>query len=183
MSILFVSSDKYPPFRVDSTVLIGKEMVARGHNIDWILQSQDPCDASYQTKWSGCNVWVGKTDNGVSINNRLRKHYYSILHQLKIVRLARENKYDFIQIKNKFIVALAAIMVSKLYKTKFIYWLSFPFPEASLYRAKDGTARYPFLYLIRGYAFKFLLYKIIMPAADHVFVQSEQMKKDIIKIP
>lgn len=182
LSILFISSDRYPPFRVDSTILIAKEMTSRGHNIDWVLQSEDSCDTSYETTWSGCHAWVGKTDNGISIINRLRKHYYSITHQMKLFGLVRKNKYSFIQVKNKFVVALAAIIASKLYKTKFIYWLSFPFPEASLYRAKEGTARYPFLYIIRGYVFKFLLYKIIMPAAYHVFVQSEQMKKDVMKM-
>ena len=46
-------------------------------------------------------------------------------------------------------------------------------------RARDGTARYPFLYLIRGHAFRLLLYRLLLPAADHVFVQSEQMRRDI----
>ena len=34
-------------------------------------------------------------------------------------------------------------------------------------------------YLIRGVAFKFLLYRILLPAADHIFVQSEQMRRDV----
>lgn len=60
-----------------------------------------------------------------------------------------------------------------------MYWLSWPFPEQYLTQARDGTSRYPALYLIRGTIFKFLLYRILMPMADHVFVQSEQMRKDV----
>ena len=58
--------------------------------------------------------------------------------------------------------------------------MSYPYPEASLYEYKEGIARYPIFYLIRGKILFFLLYKIIMPMATHIFVQSEQMKKDVI---
>jgi len=74
LKFLFVSSDKFPPFRVDSTILFGKEMTGRGHSMDWILQSEEPCDKEYQTLWSGCNVWVGATDPGTSLFHRVRKN-------------------------------------------------------------------------------------------------------------
>lgn len=45
---------------------------------------------------------------------------------------------------------------------------------------KQGTARYPWLYLLRGEVFKLLLYRVILPCADRIFVQSEQMKKDVV---
>jgi len=59
--------------------------------------------------------------------------------------------------------------------------LSYPFPEEYLRRASDGTARYPFLYRIRGATFAFLLYRILLRAADHVFVQSEAMRREIAR--
>src|SRR5690606_15077241 len=34
-------------------------------------------------------------------------------------------------------------------------------------------------YRLRGTAFKLMLYRILLPGADHVFVQSEQMRRDI----
>lgn len=68
-----------------------------------------------------------------------------------------------------------------MFKTPFVYWLSYPLPESYLIRARDGTARYPLLYLVRGTVFKFLLYRVLLPAAAHVFVQSEQMQRDIAK--
>jgi glycosyltransferase involved in cell wall biosynthesis len=72
-------------------------------------------------------------------------------------------------------------LAAKRHQTKFLYWLSFPFPEAASYAAKTGTARYPIFYFIKGYVLHYLLYKIILPKAEHVFVQSDQMKKDLAK--
>ena len=42
LKILFITSDKYPPYRVDVSVLFGKEIVGRGHIIDGIFQSEEP---------------------------------------------------------------------------------------------------------------------------------------------
>ena len=179
LNILFISSDKFPPFRVDVVDLFAKELTSRNHNIDWILKSEKDCDSNYQTTWLNSTVWVGKTDNGSSLLSRLRKHMFSILNDLKLYKLSKQNPYNIIQVKDKFIAALFAIIAKKATKKKFVYWLSFPVPEASLYRFHDKSARYPFLYFIRGNALKFLLYKIICRSADHIFVQSEQMKKDI----
>jgi glycosyltransferase involved in cell wall biosynthesis len=48
-----------------------------------------------------------------------------------------------------------------------------------LYRMSQGITRYPFLDYVRGHLLKLLFYRIIMPSAAHVFVQSEQMKDDV----
>ncbi len=180
LKILFISSDKFPPFRVDVVDLFAKELASRNHNIEWILQSEEDCDHDYKTTWlNNSTVWVGRTDNGSSLLSRIKKHFYSIINDFKLYKLSKCNQYNVIQVKDKFISALVAIIARKITGKKFIYWLSFPFPEASLYRYEDNSARYPFLYFIRGNALKFLLYKIICRFADHIFVQSEQMKKDI----
>lgn len=179
--LLFISRDKYPPFRVDVSVLFGKEIVRRGHSIDWILQSEEDCRSSYETSWSDCQVWVGSTNNGTTRLHRLDKYLRDMLHDFKIWKLIRKSNYDVVQVKDKFFSALVALLASKMYKTRFVYWLSYPYPEADLYAVREGVARYPFFYSLRGRLFKFLLYSVIMRYADHVFVQSEQMKRDVIK--
>ncbi len=179
MNILFISSDKYPPFRVDVTELFGKEMVSRGHTVDWLLHSEEQCDESFTTTWSGSTVYVGRTDAGERLWNRLRKHWYSFLNDCRMLRLSRENAYDFILVKDKFLAAIVAGLTCRHRPAKFIYWLSYPFPEASLYEAKTGTARYPILYRIRGWLFDIALYRFIVYQCEHLFCQSEQMKKDL----
>ena len=176
---LFCTADRFPPFRVDVAVLFGEELAGRGHEIDWVLQSEGACDKSYQTVWSGGRAWVGKTDLGETRFRRLKKHLFNIIHSFRMFSLACRNHYDFIQVKDQFIAGVLGLLAARLNDIPFYFWLSYPFPEAALYGARIGTARYRYFYWIKGFVFKFLLYKLILPNCDHVFVQSEQMKEDV----
>ena len=179
LRILVVSSDTFPPTRVDVAVLFGAELAARGHEIDWILQSEEACPHPYVVGWGSGRVWVGATDLGQSLFSRIRKHVLGIANDWRLFSRLRRGRYDAVEVKDKFLSGIFAIIASRMFRTRFIYWLSYPFPEFYLLRARDGTARYPLLYRIRGWVFKVLLYRLLLPAADHVFVQSEQMRTDI----
>jgi glycosyltransferase involved in cell wall biosynthesis len=179
MRLLVVSSDTYPPTRVDVSVLFGQVLAQRGHQIDWILQSEAACAKPYRAQWGGGEVRVGATDLGQSLLRRLHKHALGFANDCRLFSSLRHGHYDVIEVKDKFLAGLLAVIARRLFHTRFIYWLSFPFPEYYLLRAKDGTARYPFLYVWRGAAFHWLLYHCLLPAADHVFVQSEQMRLDV----
>lgn len=182
LKFLIVSSDRYPSFRVDLAELFGREMTARGHTIHWLLQSEQSCEKPYVTEWAGGRVWVGSTNNGESRLARLDKHLRSIGNDLRLFKLVREQRYDFVQVKDKFIAALFALLASKLYGVPMVFWLSYPFPESDLYNASVGLARYPWFYRLRGNVFKFLLYRIILRSVAHAFVQSEQMKRDVVQM-
>jgi glycosyltransferase involved in cell wall biosynthesis len=178
--LLVVAMDTFPPARVDVCVLFGQELASRGHHIDWLLQSEERCDKNYERQWGGGTAYVGRTDLGGSLLSRARKHVYSITHDLRLFPLLKSGRYDCIQVKDKFISGIWAVIAAKLFRTRFVYWLSYPFPEDYLHRARESGAKHPLLYRIRGATSKFLLYKLLMPAADHVFVQSEQMKRDVM---
>ena len=180
LSILFALMDTFPPFRVDVSVLFAQKLASMGHQMDWVLQSEKECAKSYVAAYGGGTAFIGKTHTGVLFRHRLIKHIRGFVHDLTIVRLLLTREYDFIQVKDKFITAVIALIAAKLTGTPFFYWLSYPLAEESLQRYIDGTARYPISYLIRGKAFRFLLYKIICPMADHIFVQSEQMRSDMM---
>jgi glycosyltransferase involved in cell wall biosynthesis len=177
--MLVVSSDTFPPQRVDVAVLFGEQLGGRGHGIDWILQSEAACPVAHIERWQGGSVWVGATDLGTSLFARIRKHCLGIANDLRVLALGRKGDYDIIMVKDKFASALLALLAARLFNRRFIFWLSYPFPESYLIRARDGTARYPLLYRIRGALFWVTLYRILLPAADHVFVQSEQMRLDV----
>jgi len=179
LRLLVVSSDPYPPTRVDVSVLFGVELAQRGHRIDWILQSEAACSRAYTTEWGGGTAWVGAMDMGGSLFSRLRKHALGLVNDLRLFARLRSTRYDVLEVKDKFLAGLLALLAARLYRTRFVYWLSFPFPEYYLLRARDGTARYPWLYLLRGWTFRWLLYRCLLPGADHVFVQSEQMRNDV----
>ena len=179
LRLLMVSSDTYPPRRVDVAVLFGVEMPKRQHRIDVIMQSEAACARAYVTTWGGGEAWVGATDLGDSLAGRLHKHVLGIINDGRLFSRLRHGRYDAVQVKDKFLSGIFALLASRMFRTRFVYWLSYPFPEHYLLRATEGTARYPLLYKLRGLAFKALLYRWLLPAADHVFVQSEQMRVDV----
>ena len=177
--LLVLSSDPFPPTRVDVSVLFGEELAGRGHQIDYILQSEADCERAYTTRWGGGTVWVAPTNSRHSLLSRLAKHAAAIWNDARVFRLMRGDRYDAIEVKDKFIGGVFAVIAARLFRKRFVYWLSFPFPEFYLTKARDGLAPYPLLYKLRGYGFRIMLYRILLPAADHVFVQSEQMRRDI----
>jgi glycosyltransferase involved in cell wall biosynthesis len=177
--LLVLSSDPFPPTRVDVSVLFGEELAGRGHQIDWILQSVADCERPYVTPWGGGTVWVAPSNSRNTLWSRLAKHAASIANDARVFRLLRGDRYDAIEVKDKFIGGIFAVLAARLFGKRFVYWLSFPFPEFYLTQARDGLAPYPWLYRLRGLGFQLMLYKILLPAADHVFVQSEQMRRDV----
>ena len=87
--------------------------------------------------------------------------------------------YDFVQVKDKFIFGAIMLLAAKLTRTPFVYWLAFPFPEAWLDEARSPVARHPWVSWLRGHTARLLLYKVILPRADLVFVQSTGMRASI----
>jgi glycosyltransferase involved in cell wall biosynthesis len=179
LKILFISNDKFPPFRVDVAVLFGKEMVRKGHQIDWVLQSENDNRYCYRTQWGGGTAWVGPTNNGTTLIQRLHKHLLGFMHNIRHIKLLFLHKYHCIQLKDRFFSSIIYLTVANALGIKCFYWLSYPFAEASLYQYRTKSARYPIIYLLRGMIYKWMLYKFIMQRAAHIFVQSEQMKKDV----
>ena len=179
LNILFVSSDPFPPQRLDVKVLFGEKIPLYGHHIDWLLQSEDACDHSYKTSWANGTAWVGARKSGDSILSSFTSHLYGLLNDFKLFRFARHRRYDLIIVKDKFLSAVLAVLACKLWGGAVAYWLSWPFHEEYLAKSKLPDTSYPLLFKARGHTFWFLLYKIIMPGCDHIFVQSEQMKRDV----
>lgn len=181
MRVLILSSDYYPPFRVDVKVLFAEEMAKRGMHIDWILQSAAPNKKRFVETYGSGQVWVGPSTEPTGFFKRATRLIQGIVHDSSVLIRSRKNKYDIIQVKDKFVGGLIALMAAKLNRTKFVFWLSYPFPEAQRYTAKLKLARYPLINRMRGACFDFILYRVLLPSSDFIFVQSEQMKKDIVQ--
>jgi glycosyltransferase involved in cell wall biosynthesis len=173
---LFLLKDKFPPFRPDLENLFGKEFLERGHKIDWIMQADDQCRCSGKSVWRNCDVWIARTDSGDKRINRLKKNILSFINDTRVFSCAFRRHYDFIQVKDTFLSALLGLIAAKFNRVRFFYWLSFPFPEAYFIAAKSNKSKYRIYYLLRGLVSKFILYRIISRFADHIFVQSDEMK-------
>lgn len=181
LRILLLAADKFPPFRVDLTVLFGREITGRGHRIDWLLQSEKALHRSFETEYKSGKAFVGVTDTGPGLKSRIRLYLYNWRHDLKMFRLLRSGLYDIVIVKDKFITGVLAAFAARFGNSRYLYWLSFPFDEESLFRVREKMVRFPLLFWLRGMAFRFLLYRFIVPCCDHVLVQTEYMKSEMVK--
>lgn len=179
--ILFVAQDQFPPFRPAAKVIFADELPRRGYRIDWLVQASKADLGAGQRAFGTGTVYLAATDDGTSRRRRLRKYWLNFRNDLQIFRLLKSGDYDAVQIKDKYITALLAIVACRLRGVPMFYWLAYPHAEASLYAAKQRLARYPLFYRARGLLQHWLLYRLILPAAAHVFVQSEQMREDIVR--
>jgi len=179
LNFVFICRERFPPVRVDNVVLFGEELVRRGHRFILLAQSRNTCRRAYKTLWHGCLALVGATDLGNSGFCKARRHVLNVLHDLKVFSVIGKNRCHFVQVRDKIVSGLWGLVASRVYGTKFVYWLSYPFAESSSQERTGATGKYRFLYTLRGWGLHILMYHVVLPRADHIFVQSEQMKSDV----
>lgn len=177
MRMLFFPAERYPTDRVRINVLFGHELLSRGHAIDLVMQAGDARTPAGPKNWHGSTVFVGPAGRADTLSRRLRRLWRAIVHDVRHLLRARRDAYDAIMISDKFVTgAIAAMLVRK---STFIFWLTFPHPESDIENARRKIVVYPKLTYLRGAARAWLLYKVILPRADHVFVQSDRMKQAV----
>lgn len=181
MRVLFVPREQYPTDRVRINVLFGRELTSRGHAIDVVMQAANEKIPPGRHDWYGRTLFVGPTDSGDGIYHRVRKHWLSIKHDLRTMFAARKDRYDAILVSDKFIIGIAGALIARMHGLKYIFWLTFPYPEIELLGAREKTARYPVIARIRGVLSGWALYRWILPSADHVFVQTDRMGKAVVE--
>ena len=179
LRILFVTADRFPPFRPAAKAIFAEGLTADGHDVDWLIQAEDARTAEGPRHYKRGVAFIAATNGGTSRRARLRKYWAALRNDWLAFRLLREHEYSLVQIKDKYLGALIAIVAAKLHHVPVFYWLAYPHGEASAYAAERGVARYAWFYALRGRLQQWLLYRLILPACDHVFVQSEQMRADI----
>ena len=118
---------------------------------------------------------------GTSRWPRLLKYWWDFKNDLKVFRLAKTGRYSLIQVKDRYLSAAMALWAARRSGIPLYYWLAYPHPEAAIYASRENVARFRYLYWVRGQIQRWLLYKVIMPGSRHVFVQSEQMRRDIVQ--
>lgn len=171
MHILYLTAEQWPTFRADVTTLFGKYLPRFGITCD--LVTEQDVNAENAADWP-----AGKAISCKVPKNRAGQYVLKFLHQCKVLITADYAQYQAVQVRDMTLIALIAIVMCKLKKIPFYYWLSYPQSEGQIERAKARGASAGMRYwfpLLQGLIGKILLYKIIMPNADHIFVQSQNM--------
>lgn len=174
MRILFAIAERYPTHRQDVVALFGKYLPRLGVSSD-ILALHSPDGAP--PDWPAGRLLTKRAWKG-----RVAKHVQTFLNDLRLLWLAGRG-YDAVQVRDKALAALIGLIAARIAGIPFYYWMSFPIAEAAAVFARDrgfsvGIARWAFA-IVRSNAMSFLLYKVVLPRADHVFVQSEKMLEEV----
>lgn len=129
---------------------------------------------------------IDETTEGVKIevsgsNGRRLRRELSYL-RLAVIRLlgADSTRYEFIQVRDMVSIACIALLVARWKGMPFIYWMSFLMCEARTERAQKSLLQGRFVKALmiwsKAQLETWLLYKVVLPRATHIFVQSEAMK-------
>jgi glycosyltransferase involved in cell wall biosynthesis len=172
--------DTFPPFRVDIVELFG--MLKRLNMLDaeWYMSRHKASTRTIEFyEGQKVNLPIKLSSNHI-FARMLNKCLYWVCDIASLLRCLFK-PIDLIQVRDKYLAAIVGLIVARLKGAKFVYWCSYPFPEHDFesYLAEKSIKKY--FYYLRAKLGSLVIYRVVMPRSDHVFVQSEQMKSDIVQ--
>jgi glycosyltransferase involved in cell wall biosynthesis len=169
-SILFIVRDPLPPIRADVLTLFGTEMPRYGVNTE--LVGQGGTDATSPWPAGGMHV-VG------SLKSRFASVCSPVWDFLGLLRALRGRRPDCIQVRDKIASGLLGRVVAGVIGVPFVYWMSFPIVEGfEVRRDEIGSKRRGLkwaAHALRAWASRLVIYRMVLPKARHIFVQSDAM--------
>lgn len=176
MHLLFITREAHPCHRSDVAVLFGKYLPRHGITSDLVAISTNDKVAP----WGGGVTLVKKATKFKHLNVLL-EFVNSV-----IALVTAKGPYCAIQVRDNPLVSLFAIGIARYRNIPFFYWMSFPIVDGYFHLAKQGPRqigwmRYLFA-LAKGHVGRFILNNIVFSFANHVFVQSDQMKRDLVQL-
>jgi glycosyltransferase involved in cell wall biosynthesis len=176
LSILCILRDPLPPRRADVLTLFGVELPRHGIRTALVGQA---AFASTSASTPGRADWPGGALHlagrfGGAVNSMLAP-FLDGLGLLRAWRLARP---DCLQVRDKVVIAVLARLFSALLRIPLVYWMSFPIVEGYAARVQGGHVRGVYvrwLHWLRAWSTRALLYRVVLPGASLVFVQSAAM--------
>jgi glycosyltransferase involved in cell wall biosynthesis len=98
---------------------------------------------------------------------------------LGVLRALRGRRPDCIQVRDKIASGLLGRMVAAMLGVPFVYWMSFPIVEGFEARRDEiGRTRRGLkwaAHALRAWASRVVIYRMVLPGARHLFVQSDAM--------
>lgn len=180
MQLFYFIADPFPAWRVDLVELFSVQLRSRGVDTVWSTRRNDAgrmCMAEMHGQTVILPFALGK--NSV-VAKSLNRFLEPLSEVLIFLRLVFGRRFDIIQVRDdRYTAAFFALLAARLRGARFTYWLSFPFPEHDLAMAQDVSGARKWFLRLRGALARWWLYRRILPAADHVFVQSEKMKANL----
>jgi glycosyltransferase involved in cell wall biosynthesis len=175
--LLYFIAEPWPTFRADVISLFGKYLPRHGITCDLVTERSQSDTGQLDYTWPAGRAILCRVPS-----NRIGQYLIKLAHNLMTLIFVDARRYQAIQVRDMSVTALIGLIVAKSKGLKFFYWLSYPQSEGQIHRAQargiKGGIRFWFP-LLQGWFGKWLLYRIVFPKADHVFVQSRQMQLDL----
>ncbi|OON63806.1 hypothetical protein B0920_10780 [Massilia sp. KIM] len=170
LSIAFIVRDPLPPLRADVLTLFGAEMPRYGVRTELVGQSGSEASDPWRA-------------GGMHRVGSLKSRFASVLSPLwdlqGLLRARRGARPDCIQVRDKIASGLLGRCAAALLGVPFLYWMSFPIVEGFEVRRDEigrrGKGLKWFGHALRAAASRFVIYRLVLPGARHIFVQSEAM--------
>ncbi|MFV0575462.1 MAG: glycosyltransferase [Vibrio sp.] len=163
--------EELPSYRPDVDVLYSKELPKQGvHTTIFGM----PLESNVDIKGQDTHLLTSK-----KTSNRHLDSLVYFFQSAKLAFSAKKHQFNLIQVRDMVWVGLMCLIISKLIKLPMTYWVSFLYAESRTMRAKDKNENIPKwkrpIILSRGLLEEFVIYKIILPHAERVYVQSHFM--------
>ena len=171
-SIVHIVRDPLPPVRDDLLTLFGSEMPH--HGVDSALVGQAGPDAPPAGR-AGAIYTVGR------FTSRFASTLTPLWDGLGLLRAWRAAtvRPACIQVRDKIASGVVARIAAAVLGVPFVYWMSFPIVEGYAVRRdalrRQGRALAWLLHALRAAVARAALYRLVLPGARHVFVQSDAM--------
>lgn len=175
MRLLFLTAESCPTYRADVAALFGKYLPRHGVFSD-IVASRMP--GQTRVEWGAGETYLCDIAGG-----QAKKHIKTLLHGIKHLFTAAPSRYQAIQVRDMPVLAFFGLLAARIKGLPFYYWMSYPMPEGQIDLAQQrglsaGLMKFLFPW-VSGRVGRFLLYRVVLRRADHVFVQSDRMKEDM----
>jgi glycosyltransferase involved in cell wall biosynthesis len=181
MRLFYFVADSYPAWRVDIAELFSYELKKLGLETDWSMR-RDDSGAWHKLVDNNQTIYLPLSIVGLGVISPIIRRMGEFLAEIWIMlKLIFGQGYDVIQVRDdRYTAAFFALIASRLRGSKFVYWVSFPFPENDIEKAGLTKGFRSFIFKFRGKVSHWWLYKLMLPLANHVFVQTEVMKQNIV---
>lgn len=171
LSIAFVVRDPLPPLRADVLTLFGDQMPRHGIATELVGQMGA---ASVAAPWG-----AGRMHPVGRLGGLAAALATPLWDALGLARAWRGRRIDAVQVRDKIASGLVGRLAASLSGLPFVYWMSFPIVEGFEARRDqlraDGRRLAWAGHALRAALSRLVLYRLVLPGARHVFVQSEAM--------
>lgn len=172
MHILQIVPEALPTFRADVAVLFGDYLPRHGVRCALVGKPSELAVSAGPAQFE-------RVDVSARGGGRLRRELSFLATCAAALLRASRRRCAVIQVRDMVSIGLLGLIVARCKGIPFAYWMSFLMCEGRISRARALVATHGGvrnrLVLFKGLLEERLLYRFILPHAQHVFVQSEAM--------